>query len=111
MKEKLTCEFKFNSSNSPKLLAQMLALFSLVRVLIYILIIIVIVEWKVQSDEYDKELEELRKKEAGVNATLAQLQRQVKSKVIYLFFIIRAHDRRSELSLSIANHLLLKTTC
>ncbi|XP_078182558.1 structural maintenance of chromosomes protein 1-like [Carex rostrata] len=37
-------------------------------------------EWKVQSDEYDKELEELRKKEAGINATLAQLQRQVKSK-------------------------------
>ncbi|XP_078152053.1 structural maintenance of chromosomes protein 1-like [Carex rostrata] len=37
-------------------------------------------EWKVQSDEYDKELEELRKKEACINATLAQLQRQVKSK-------------------------------
>lgn len=108
MKEKLTCEFKFNLSNSPKLLAQMVAL---VRVLIYVLFIIVIVEWKVQSDEYDKELEELRKKEAGINATLAQLQRQVKSKVIYFFFIIRAHDRRSELGLSIANHLLLKTTC
>lgn len=86
MKEKLTCEFKFNSSNSPKNLAQMLAF---VCVLIYILVIIVIVEWKIQSDEYDKELEELRKKEAGINATLAQLQRQVRSKVIYLFFIIK----------------------
>lgn len=77
------------------MLVQMLV--SFVHVLIYVLVIVVIVEWKAQSDEYDKDLEELRKKEAGINATLAQLERQVRSKVTYSF-IIKMHDRRSESS-------------
>jgi hypothetical protein len=64
----------------------------------------VIVDWKTQSDEYDTELEELKKKEAGINATIAQLERQVRSKVIYSF-IIKTCDRRCDSSF--ANHLLL----